>query len=54
MNKSDTNEIVVVGGSVKIPKIQSLLSAYFDDKPLNKEIKPDEAVAYGLLYRQLF
>ncbi len=47
MNKSDINEIVLIGGSTKIPKIQSLLSAYFDGKPLNKEIKPDEAVAYG-------
>ncbi len=47
MSKSDIDEIVLIGGSVKIPKIQSLLREYFDGKPLNNEIKPDEAVAYG-------
>jgi L1 cell adhesion molecule like protein len=47
INKSDIDEIVLIGGSAKIPKIQSLLREYFDGKPLNKKIKPDEAVAYG-------
>ncbi|HEY6435780.1 MAG TPA: Hsp70 family protein, partial [Ignavibacteriaceae bacterium] len=47
MNKNEIDEIVLIGGSTKIPKIQSLLSAHFNGKPLNKEIKPDEAVAYG-------
>jgi L1 cell adhesion molecule like protein len=47
MNKSDINEIILVGGSTKIPKIQSLLKEYFNGKPLNKQMKPDEAIAYG-------
>ncbi len=47
MSKSDINEIVLIGGSTKIPKIQCLLREYFNGKHLNKEIKPDEAVAYG-------
>jgi L1 cell adhesion molecule like protein len=50
INKSDIDEIVLIGGSVKIPTTQSLLREYFDGKPLNKEIKPDEAVAYRLLF----
>ncbi len=47
MSKSDVNEIVLVGGSTRIPKIQELLSTYFNGKELNKSINPDEAVAYG-------
>jgi molecular chaperone DnaK (HSP70) len=47
MSKNEIDEIVLIGGSTKIPKIQSLLREYFNGKPLNKEIKPDEAVAYG-------
>lgn len=47
MDKSSINEIVLVGGSTRIPKIQKLLQEYFDDKELNKSINPDEAVAYG-------
>jgi molecular chaperone DnaK (HSP70) len=47
MSKNEIDEIVLIGGSTKIPKIQSLLREYFDGKPLNKQIKPDEAVAYG-------
>ncbi len=47
ISKSDIDEIVLIGGSVKIPKIQSLLREYFNGKALNKEIKTDEAVAYG-------
>ena len=39
--------IVLVGGSTRIPKIQELLSSYFNGKELNKGINPDEAVAYG-------
>ena len=38
---------MLVGGSSKIPKVQQELQAYFDGKPLNKSINPDEAVAYG-------
>jgi L1 cell adhesion molecule like protein len=47
MNKNDINEIVLVGGSTRIPRIQELLSQYFNGKELNKSVNPDEAVAYG-------
>merc|ERR1711931_102700 len=47
MDKSSINDIVLVGGSTRIPKIQKLLSEYFGGKELNKSINPDEAVAYG-------
>ncbi|ORX51520.1 hsp71-like protein [Piromyces finnis] len=47
MSKSDINEIVLVGGSTRIPKIQELVSSYFDGKELKKTINPDEAVARG-------
>merc|ERR1711935_87715 len=46
-NKGQINEIVLVGGSTRIPKIQSMLSEFFNGKQLNKSINPDEAVAYG-------
>ncbi|ORY07193.1 heat shock 70 kDa protein 2 [Basidiobolus meristosporus CBS 931.73] len=45
--KNEVDEIVLVGGSTRIPKIQSLLQEFFDGKELNKSINPDEAVAYG-------
>ncbi|KAF9404213.1 Heat shock protein sks2, partial [Entomortierella beljakovae] len=45
--KKEVDEIVLVGGSTRIPKIQSLLQEFFDGKELNKSINPDEAVAYG-------
>ena len=47
ISKNDINEIVLVGGSTRIPKIQELLSNFFNGKELNKRINPDEAVAYG-------
>merc|ERR1719411_1653251 len=47
MDKSSINDIVLVGGSTRIPKIQKLLSEFFNGKELNKSINPDEAVAYG-------
>ena len=47
ISKSDVHEIVLVGGSTRIPKIQSLLSEHFNGKNLNFSINPDEAVAYG-------
>ena len=47
MDKSIVQEIVLVGGSTRIPKIQQMLSEYFNGKELNKSINPDEAVAYG-------
>ena len=46
-DKSDIHDVVLVGGSSRIPKIQVLLSEYFRGKELNKSINPDEAVAYG-------
>jgi len=47
MGKSQINDIVLVGGSTRIPKIQQMLSDYFNGKQLNHSINPDEAVAYG-------
>ena len=47
MSKSDVDEIVLVGGSTRIPKIQEMLSKFFNGKQLNHSINPDEAVAYG-------
>jgi len=47
VSKSQVDQVILVGGSTRIPKIQSLLSEYFNGKKLNKEINPDEAVAYG-------
>lgn len=47
LNKRDIEEIVLVGGSTRIPKVQQLLSEFFNGKTLNKNINPDEAVAYG-------
>ncbi|CAF1260757.1 unnamed protein product [Rotaria sordida] len=47
MNKSYRDEIILVGGSTRIPKVQKLLQDFFHGKELNKSIHPDEAVAYG-------
>ncbi|EEQ41915.1 heat shock protein SSA4 [Candida albicans WO-1] len=47
IDKSQVEEIVLVGGSTRIPKIQKLVSDFFNGKELNKSINPDEAVAYG-------
>ena len=47
LDKSDINEIVLVGGSTRIPQLQKMLSNYFNGKELNKSVNPDEAVAYG-------
>merc|ERR1719282_2258233 len=47
LSKSDIHEIVLVGGSTRIPKIQKLIQDFFNGKELNKSINPDEAVAYG-------
>merc|ERR1712165_541549 len=47
MDKSSVNDIVLVGGSTRIPKIQKLLQDFFNGKELNKSINLDEAVAYG-------
>ena len=45
--KTEIHEIVLVGGSTRVPKIQKLLQDFFNGKELNKSINPDEAVAYG-------
>ncbi len=47
ISKSQINEVVLVGGSTRIPKIQNQLIDFFNGKSLNKSINPDEAVAYG-------
>jgi L1 cell adhesion molecule like protein len=46
-SKSDIDEVVLVGGTTRIPKIQEMLSSYFNNKTLNKSLNPDEAVAIG-------
>jgi len=47
ISKDRVDEVVLVGGSTRIPKLQSMLKDYFNGKLLNKTINPDEAVAYG-------
>jgi len=47
LGKSQIHDIVLVGGSTRVPKIQNMLSEYFNGKQLNHSINPDEAVAYG-------
>merc|ERR1740129_1124776 len=47
LSKSEIDEIVLVGGSTRIPKVQSLISEFFGGKEPSKGINPDEAVAYG-------
>merc|ERR1712223_350491 len=47
MQKKDIDEIVLVGGSTRIPKIQQLVKEYFNGKEPSRGINPDEAVAYG-------
>merc|ERR1712093_563717 len=47
VSKSQVDEVVLVGGSTRIPKVQQLISEFFNGKELNKSINPDEAVAYG-------
>ncbi|PNH12143.1 Heat shock protein [Tetrabaena socialis] len=46
-DKSTVHDVVLVGGSTRIPKVQQLLQDFFNGKELNKSINPDEAVAYG-------
>jgi endoplasmic reticulum chaperone BiP len=47
MKKEDIHEIVLVGGSTRIPKVQQLIKDYFGGKEPNKGVNPDEAVAFG-------
>jgi heat shock protein 5 len=45
--KTDIDEVVLVGGSTRIPKVQQLIKDFFNGKEPNRGINPDEAVAYG-------
>jgi heat shock protein 5 len=47
LRKDDVDDVVLVGGSTRIPRVQQLLKDYFNGKELNKGVNPDEAVAYG-------
>ena len=47
ISKANVDEIVLVGGSTRIPKIQQLVQDFFNGKQPSKGINPDEAVAYG-------
>ncbi|XP_073817578.1 heat shock protein 68-like [Musca autumnalis] len=47
MDKTEIHDIVLVGGSTRIPKVQNLLQQFFGGKSLNLSINPDEAIAYG-------
>ena len=47
IDKGAVAEVILVGGSTRIPKVQELLSTFFSGKELNRSINPDEAVAYG-------
>ncbi|XP_057436441.1 heat shock cognate 70 kDa protein-like [Lotus japonicus] len=47
MDKSSIHDVVLVGGSTRIPKVQSMLQDFFNGKDLCKSINPDEAIAYG-------
>merc|ERR1712070_831431 len=47
ISKTEVDQVILVGGSTRIPKVQQMLSEYFNGKELNKSINPDEAVAYG-------
>jgi heat shock protein 5 len=47
LKKADVDEVVLVGGSTRIPKVQELLKDFFNGKELNRGVNPDEAVAYG-------
>ena len=47
LSKTAVDEVILVGGSTRIPMIQEIVSKFFDNKSLNRSINPDEAVAYG-------
>ena len=47
LSKDQVHEVVLVGGSTRIPKIRKMLSDFFNGKDLNKSIHPDEVVVYG-------
>ena len=48
MDKSKIDEVILVGGSTRIPKVQSIIKEFFNGKKLNKELNPDEAISYGV------
>ncbi len=54
MDKSQIDEVVLVGGSSRIPKVQDLLKEFFNGKDLNKSINPDELLHMVLLFKLLF
>ena len=54
IDKSSVHDIVLVGGSTRIPKVQSLLSDFFNGRELSKSINPDEAVAFGAAVQVTF
>ena len=54
MNKSSIHDVVLIGGSSRIPKIQQMIQEFFNGKELNKSINPDEAVACGMLFKLQF
>ena len=47
LDKGEIHEVILVGGTTRIPRLQKMVSDYFNGKQLNKSINPDEAVAYG-------
>jgi L1 cell adhesion molecule like protein len=47
LTKKDINQIILVGGSTRIPRVREIVKEYFPDCKINKDINPDEAVAYG-------
>merc|ERR1711964_654500 len=47
LDKKSIHDIVLVGGSTRIPKVQQMIQEFFNGKELNRSINPDEAVAYG-------
>lgn len=47
LKKHQIDEVVMVGGSTRIPKVREIVKSYFDGKTLNDSVNPDEAVAYG-------
>ena len=51
LKKSEIDEVILVGGSTRIPKVQEMIKLYFDNKEPNKKIHPDEAVAIGAAYQ---
>jgi molecular chaperone DnaK (HSP70) len=50
MKKNEIHEIILVGGSTRIPFVQELIKNFFNGKELNKRINPDEAVALGAAF----